>query len=538
MSSDTDPRDQFPHAPRHDARVRTEGFASGGLGQDIFHAAVHATRMPMVVADPRQPDTPLVFANEAFLEMTGYSIAEILGKNCRFLQGPDTDPSTVALIGEAIRAEKELTVELLNYRKDGSTFWNALFLTPVRGESGELLYYFSSQLDVSRRRDAEAALRQAQKMEALGQLTGGIAHDFNNLLQVITGNAEVATARARNAAPDDALLSRALSNVKAAAARSGALTQQLLAFARKQQLQGRVVSVNDAIARTVDMAASSLQGVRVQLELDPSVANARLDPSQFETALLNWLLNARDAMPAGGRDWVRSGKLAITAEDMRLHGLPAPGDYVTVSVSDEGLGIPRQALSRVMDPFFTTKAEQGGTGLGLSMVYGFTKQSGGMATIYSEERAGTTVRLYFPAVVDVPTPTTSQSSSRVRGGQGELVLVVDDRPEVAQTAAAMLEAEGYTCLTAYNSDDALMLLKDRSDIRLLLTDVIMPGSKNGVLLAQEAQLLRPALRALLMTGFADGSLDRWGGESYDIVFKPFTSEDLRVRVRRALDKQS
>ena len=288
MSSDTDPRDQFPHAPRHDARVRTEGFASGGLGQDIFHAAVHATRMPMVVADPRQPDTPLVFANEAFLEMTGYSIAEILGKNCRFLQGPDTDPSTVALIGEAIRAEKELTVELLNYRKDGSTFWNALFLTPVRGESGELLYYFSSQLDVSRRRDAEAALRQAQKMEALGQLTGGIAHDFNNLLQVITGNAEVATARARNAAPDD----------------------------------------------------------------------------------------------------------------------------------------------------------------------------------------------------------------------------------------------------------ALMLLKDRSDIRLLLTDVIMPGSKNGVLLAQEAQLLRPALRALLMTGFADGSLDRWGGESYDIVFKPFTSEDLRVRVRRALDKQS
>ena len=322
MSSDTDPRDQFPHAPRHDARVRTEGFASGGLGQDIFHAAVHATRMPMVVADPRQPDTPLVFANEAFLEMTGYSIAEILGKNCRFLQGPDTDPSTVALIGEAIRAEKELTVELLNYRKDGSTFWNALFLTPVRGESGELLYYFSSQLDVSRRRDAEAALRQAQKMEALGQLTGGIAHDFNNLLQVITGNAEVATARARNAAPDDALLSRALSNVKAAAARSGALTQQLLAFARKQQLQGRVVSVNDAIARTVDMAASSLQGVRVQLELDPSVANARLDPSQFETALLNLLVNARDAMPDGGRVWVvpRHGSLLHHESRARRHG--------------------------------------------------------------------------------------------------------------------------------------------------------------------------------------------------------------------------
>ncbi len=537
MSSDTDPRDKTPHLPRHNARVQTEGFASSGHGRDIFFAAVQATRMPMVVADPRQPDTPLVFANHAFLEMTGYTEDEILGKNCRFLQGPDTDPSTVKLIAEALRSERELTVELLNYRKDGSTFWNALFLTPVRSESGELLYYFSSQLDVSRRRDAEAALRQAQKMEALGQLTGGIAHDFNNLLQVITGNAEVAAHRLQAVAPDDALMTRSIANVRAAAARSGALTQQLLAFARKQQLQGRVVNVNDAIHRTADMASSSLGDVRLLMDLDPNTANVRIDPSQFEAALLNLLVNARDAMPRGGRIWIRSGNLRTTAEDAGRHGLVLPGDYVSVSVSDEGEGIPAPILARVMDPFFTTKAERGGTGLGLSMVYGFAKQSGGVATIYSEEKTGTTVRLYFPAVSDSAAPRESQATLP-RSGQGEQILVVDDRPEVAQTAASMLEAAGYVCHVAHDAQDAMQLLKENPQVRLLLTDIIMPGSKNGVLLAYDAQRLSPSLKVLLMTGFADGSPERWGGQSYDIVFKPFTSEDLRVKVRRALDGQS
>jgi len=537
MSSDTDPRNKVPQHPRQDTRVQTQGFASGGHGRDIFFAAVQATRMPMVVADARQPDMPLVFANQAFLEMTGYDTEEILGRNCRFLQGPDTDRSTVSLIGEAIRSERELTVELLNYRKDGSTFWNALFLTPVRGDDGTLLYYFSSQLDVSRRRDAESALRQGQKMEALGQLTGGIAHDFNNLLQVITGNAELASARARTVAPEDALLARSIGNVKAAAARSGALTQQLLAFARKQQLQGRVVNVNEAIQATADMAASSLQGIEVVFQLAPDLANARIDPSQFETALLNLLVNARDAMPRGGRIWVRSANLSAGSEDVGIHGLALPGQYVTVAVSDEGVGIPPQALSRVMDPFFTTKAETGGTGLGLSMVYGFAKQSGGVATIYSEEGAGTTVRLYFPAVEDPASPR-EQRSGPLRGGHGERILVVDDRAEVADTAAAMLDAAGYRCTAVYNSGDALAQLKAGPDYRLLMTDIIMPGSKNGVVLAREAQLLSPSLRVLLMTGFADGSPDRLNGQSYDIVFKPFTSEELRVQVRRALDGQA
>ncbi|WAC71007.1 response regulator [Roseateles sp. SL47] len=206
-------------------------------------------------------------------------------------------------------------------------------------------------------------------------------------------------------------------------------------------------------------------------------------------------------------------------------------------MSDEGEGIPAPILARVMDPFFTTKAERGGTGLGLSMVYGFAKQSGGVATIYSEEKAGTTVRLYFPAVTDAAAPR-ELPTVQPRTGQDELILVVDDRPEVAQTAAAMLEAAGYQCLMAHSSQEAMQLLKQHPSIRLLMSDIIMPGNKNGVLLAHDAQLHSPSLKVLLMTGFADGSPDRWGGQSYDIVLKPFTSDDLRVKVRRALDGQA
>ena len=192
MSHEPTAADSVPHEPSHPAPwLQAEGFKSTA-GRDIFFTAVQSTRMPMVVADPRLPDVPIVFVNDAFLRMTGYDETEVVGRNCRFLQGPDTDRESVRLIGNAVRSNQEITIELLNYRKDGSTFWNALFMTPIRNTDGEVVYFFSSQLDITRRRDAEMALQHAQKMEALGQLTGGIAHDFNNLLQVIMGNVDLA----------------------------------------------------------------------------------------------------------------------------------------------------------------------------------------------------------------------------------------------------------------------------------------------------------------------------------------------------------
>lgn len=209
----------------------------------IFFAAVKTTRMPMIVTDPRQPDNPIVFANPAFINMTGYGEDELLGRNCRFLQGPDTDPETVAEVRRALEQKREVSVDILNYKKNGASFWNALFISPVYDEAGEVIYFFASQLDISRRRDAEDSLRQAQKMEAVGQLTGGIAHDFNNLLTVIQGFTDILHAQLREeAGVDPAKARRAVNAISQAAERGSALTQQLLAFARKQKLQGRVVT--------------------------------------------------------------------------------------------------------------------------------------------------------------------------------------------------------------------------------------------------------------------------------------------------------
>ncbi len=537
-----EPADGIPHPPRRPVSVEAEGFDSSGAGRDIFFAAVQTLHMPVAVADPRLPDMPLVFVNHAFCEMTGYAREEILGRNCRFLQGPETDAATVDRLREAVAARDEVTVELLNYRKNGSAFWNALFLTPVRDVAGELIYYFSSQLDVTRRRDTEAALRQTQKMEALGQLTGGIAHDFNNLLQIVMGNIDVATVRARVLGLSDPVLDKALRNMKDATHKSGQLTQKLLAFARKQQLQGRVVDLNELLAGFAGPAQRILGSRgRWRLETEPALWNARIDAAQAELALSNLLANARDAMPRGGDVVVRTFNVDADAASAAAHGLPQPGRYVLVAVSDPGVGIPAAVLPRVMDPFFTTKPS--GTGLGLSMVYGFAKQSGGVATIYSEDGHGTTIRLYFPALVEAdaagpapaqaPAAAPAPAPASAAGGPAR-IAIVDDRVEIARLAADMLSAAGYVTEAFSSPDDALQRLAQAPPVDLLLTDLIMPGAMNGVVLARLAQQRTPGLKVLLMTGFADDSLGRWGGEGYGILFKPFAASELETRVARAL----
>ena len=526
------PRLTPKHAP---VALDTEGFGSGPAGRDIFFAAVETTRMPMVITDPRLPDNPIVFANNAFLEMTGYSQDEILGHNCRFLQGPDTDPHAVAEVRRHIAEEREYATELLNYRKDGSSFWNALFVTPLRNHAGELLYFFSSQLDVSRRKDAESALGQAQKMEALGQLTGGIAHDFNNLLQLILGNLDVMARRVKTLDEADATLNKALLNAREATRKSATLTQQLLAFARKQQLRGRVINLNDLALNTADLAKRSLgDSITLRTELDPQLWNCRIDPTQAEVALLNLLLNARDAMPGGGVLTIRTENVEVSADDAHTHGVPAVGRFVRIAVTDNGSGIAPELLPRVMDPFFTTKDEGQGTGLGLSMVYGFAKQSGGAANIYSEVGDGTTVRLYFPATTDYVTKPAPSGATRAASGH-ERVLVVDDRREIAEMAAMMLRDAGYTAMECGSAREALELLETDGPFDLLLTDLIMPGGMNGVMLAREAQVRRPDLKVLLMTGFADSTPDRWGGTHYDMIFKPYSQSDLTRKVRNTLD---
>ncbi|RDI62426.1 histidine kinase famiy protein [Microvirga subterranea] len=528
----------LPPAPRIDRDANASGLQPHN--NDIFFAAVETTRMPMIVTDPHQPDNPIVFANNAFLRMTGYRADEILGLNCRFLQGPDTDRGAVDEVRSAIAAEREIATEILNYKKDGSTFWNALFISPVYNKEGQLVYFFASQLDVSRRRDAEDALRQAHKMEALGQLTGGIAHDFNNLLQIMVGYLDLMENGLAKPDLDRHRLERGARNIRSAVDRATTLTQQLLAFARKQKLDGRVVNMNELLQNIAALAERAVGGdTEIAWSFAADLWNCRVDVNQAELAILNIVSNARDAVQAASTKAVAIGTRNVTVgeEELSAYENLVPGNYVCVEVTDSGSGIPAEMLTRVMDPFFTTKDEGKGTGLGLSMVYGFAKQSGGAVRIYSEDGHGTTVRLYFPAVDEAAgrEPQVARQPN-VRKGT-ETILVVDDRDDVAELAASILEDFGYKVLQAHSGREALSILDRGEPVDMLFSDLIMPGGMNGVVLAREARRRQPRLKVLLTTGYAEASLERTdaGGREFEVIAKPYGRLDLARKVRFVLE---
>ena len=532
------------HIPIHDTGPMPMIYE--GLDKEagsIFFAAVSTTRMPMIVTDPKQADNPIVFANPAFLRMTGYTYDELLGRNCRLLQGPATDQATIAAVRDAVAAEREIATEILNYRKDGSTFWNALFVSPVYDRNGNVIYFFASQLDISRRRDAEEALRQAQKMEALGQLTGGVAHDFNNLLQIMMGYVEVIEAGLSRPQIDTARLLGLAGRTRGAIQRASKLTSQLLAFSRKQSLQGRVLNPNEVIRNLHEMLVRALGAdVRLDLRLAAEVRNARLDPTQIEVALLNIALNARDAMVGSPEKTLIVRTRNAATDEIASQGDLAGrgGDFIAIDVVDTGSGMPPEVLAHVLNPFFTTKEEGKGTGLGLSMVYGFVRQSGGTVAIQSALQQGTTVTLYFP-VTEAPADQDtgqSQRAARTAGRRGhERVLVVDDRADLADIAKTMLESHGYDVVALSDAQEALAVLERDGNFALLFSDVVMPGNLNGVALARRAQALRPDLKVLLTTGYAESSIERTDarGTAYDVIDKPYAMVDLLRKVRIVLE---
>ncbi len=359
----------------------------GGLGgTDIFFAAVQMSRMPMCLTDPHRHDNPIIFCNQAFEQLTGYGQEEILGRNCRFLQGPDTDPEAVAEIHRALDAGEDVHIEVLNYRKNGSSFWNALFISPVTDTAGALVYHFASQLDVTRRREAEAVLQQSQRMETLGSMASGLAHEFNNLMTIVLGNlerlgGEVGSERGR----------RSIERAAWGARRAAKLTDQMLSFARRQFHDNQALDVNATLANCdgiLDQMAGT--GVTVKLLLADEAMVASVDPSQLEMALLNLVRNAADAAPSGS-------DIVIATRPRRLDGA-ASGPAVEIPVADQGSGMTPEVARRALEPFFTTKPPGKGTGLGLSMVKGFVEQSNGRLELQTTEGAGTTVRLVFPRV--------------------------------------------------------------------------------------------------------------------------------------------
>ncbi|EZP48715.1 histidine kinase famiy protein [Sphingomonas sp. RIT328] len=534
--------DETTETPPGGPPPHLSGAANHDMGDDsnsIFFAAVKTTRMPMIVTDPNQPDNPIVFANPAFINMTGYEWHELVGTNCRLLQGPDTDRETVAEIRRAIERRQETSVELLNYKKNGAAFWNALFISPVFDADNKLIYFFASQLDVTRRRDAEEGLRQAQKMEAVGQLTGGVAHDFNNLLTVIQGFSDVLRSQIDGDGEfDRAKASRSINAVMQAAERGATLTQQLLAFSRRQKLQGRVVNLVDLIDELQPLIERTAGGlVKVRIQHQETTCNARIDPTQAELAIINILLNARDAMPDGGTITIEVRNRSIEAGDKGFGELES-GNYVAVTITDEGTGMSPEVLKRVTEPFFTTKDQGKGTGLGLSMVYGFMKQSGGSLRLYSEEGHGTTVRMLFPCEYGKADPITAPASRSLADKRGsETVLVVEDQVDVGDYAETVLSEFGYTVLRAENANEALALLDGAGHIDLLFSDLIMPGGMNGVMLAREIKRRRPKMRVLLTTGYAESSIERVDarGAEFELIQKPYKRSELATKVRQVIE---
>ena len=391
--------------------------------------------------------------------------------------------------------------------------------------------------DITQRKQAEAQLRQAHKMEAIGQLTGGIAHDFNNLLAIIMGNLELLHEKLTG---QPRLFEFAQQALKAAG-RGANLTRRLLAFARRQPLLAQPTDLNKLILGMLDLVRRTL-GVTIQIDtaLAPDLEPTLVDTDQFETALLNLVINARDAMPQGGRLTLETANVvldedyAATQEDLRS------GPYVMLVVSDTGIGMAPAILERVIEPFFTTKAPGKGSGLGLSMVYGLVKQSGGHLTIYSELGQGTSVRLYLPRIQAKVNPVAETlPAAAVPLGQGETILVVEDETDVRLFAVKALHVLGYETLQAGDAETALGLLDAAPRIVLLFTDIVLPGSMDGVRLAAEARRRRPGLPVLFTSGYTEHALVGNGqlSEEVDLLTKPYRKADLGNKLRALLGRR-
>jgi PAS domain S-box-containing protein len=507
----------------------------------VFFAAVEMTRMPMILADPRQPDCPIAFANNAFLDLTGYEESEVLGRNCRFLQGAATDPAAVRQLREALDKREAIALEILNYRRDGSPFWNGVFMGPVYDAAGELIYFFASQLDVSRRRESEASLRQAQKMEAIGQLTAGLAHDFNNLLQVMSGSLDRMKARR----DDEAVFERYHAAATASVERGAKLTTQLLAFARRTRLEPKGVDLSQLINSFGELLDTSVGAkVNLHLNLQRRLPQVKLDPIHLEMALLNIVVNARDASPDGGSITVTTKVVHLDGNAVARH--LEPGDYIMVCVTDEGVGMPPHIIARATEPFFTTKAAGQGTGLGLAMAHGFVQQSGGRLEIESEPGRGTTIRMLFPVLregLEELTQPAEQGGYQSRGldrlAAPPLVLVVDDNREIAELAQETLSETGYRVVVAFSAEEALTrfdeALAGEDPFRLVFSDVIMPGGANGIVLAEQVRERDPSAIVILTTGYNDEmSLDGPQAVASEVLGKPYRRSELIDRVQAAL----
>ncbi len=519
---------------------------AGDVSFALEHIAADESRQVQIAALNAAADAIVIttpagiieWVNPAFTQMSGYTVEEALGKNPRALVNSGKHPKEFFDdLWQTILAGRAWHGEMINRRKDGSLYTENQSITPISDASGAITHFVAIKRDVTVHLQLEAQLRQAQRMESVGQLASGIAHDFNNLLTVINGVSELVLAQVR---PDDSIHAD-VQEILAAGGRATTLTRQLLAFSRQQILEPRVLDVN-AVVAGMESLLRRLLGENIDLVVVPAadggIVNA--DRGQLEQVITNLAVNARDAMPQGGRLTIETRDVRLDENDARRRAAAIPpGSYVRLTVSDSGVGMDEATRARIFEPFFTTKDPGKGTGLGLSTVYGIVKQSHGFVWVDSEVGKGATFEICLPratepADADRPTPTVVSSSG------SETILLVEDDAGLRKLATRILEPAGYTVLGAASGKEALRLLERRGEpVDLLLSDVVMPGM-SGAHLAEQLAQIRPGMKVLYMSGHASDIIVRHEVADAKVPFlqKPFTKAVLLRKVREVLDSQA
>ena len=479
-----------------------------------------------------------VYVSDNYQLMTGKDPALVYGKtHADFYKGLSNENEIDEIFQKLDVRGAFRNVDFVYDRDDDGDNWLRVSGTPIFTDDGGFKGYRGTGTEITklkrneeRLRDSEAKLQQAQKMEAVGQLTGGVAHDFNNLLMIIMGNAELLQDRLE----DDR---EPLDAVFRATRRGAELTQRLLAFSRQQPLQPQAIDLGALASGMSGLLTRSLGAtIEVRTSATADLWDATADPGQVENALLNLAINARDAMPGGGKLTIECENARLEDADTAQDAEAVAGDYVVLAVSDNGTGMPAEVRAQAFEPFFTTKEVGEGSGLGLSMVYGFAKQSGGHASIYSENGDGTTVKIYLPRAERVAEQEDKDPRRDMPQGDGETILLIEDDPDVRDLAVRMLEALGYRTVAVGDAAAAEKTLSDGQAVDLVLSDVVLPGGTSGPEFAEQARTTHPDLKIIFMSGYPAESTKRNGilGSDKVLLNKPFQRQQLAKALREAL----
>jgi two-component system cell cycle sensor histidine kinase/response regulator CckA len=494
-------------------------------------SAIEQTGEVVIITDP---DGGIRYVNPAFMRATGYAREDIVGKNPRILKSGQQADGFYRNLWETISSGRTWEGRMVNKRKDGTLYTEDATISPVCDDAGRILNYVAVKRDVTEHLKLQAQLQQAQKMESVGRLAGGVAHDYNNMLTVILGRTELALSKVERGQP----LHTDLTEIHAAAKRSSKITRQLLAFARKQTIAPKVLDLNETVGGMIQMLRR-LIGENIDLLWKPG-ATCRpvwMDPSQIDQTLANLCVNARDAITDVGKIIIETSEATFDEAYCADHPGFVPGEYVLLSVSDDGCGMDKATLDNIFEPFYTTKKAGQGTGLGLATVYGIVKQNNGFINVYSEPGKGTTIMIYLAPHTGHIAHAERAGTPDMPAGNGETIIIVEDEATIRELAQQMLETLGYKALVAGTPSEALHLADAHAgDISLLLTDVVMP-EMNGRELAHQMLAVCPDTKALFMSGYTANVIAHRGVLDDGVAFiqKPFSMGDLAVKIRAVLD---